>query len=582
MRTTFAQRTISVLGSLGLIAAGILTVSPAASASVSPSAVTFDCSSTAGVIATTFTGQVGDTFTISNSSSNYVCGAPPNSVVSGASILSSSSTETYTILSAGTFEVFHTFTEPITMTVVIGSYEPPPPPATYTVSLNTDGGSCPVSSLSGTSGTWAALPSDCTKPGYTLSGWSTPFGGSNFAPGQPIALTGNNTLTAQWIRNVQVRIEDPAGFCNSSTEVRAGATYTLPTECARPGYQIKEFTSADGSPVPAGASVTINEDTTFFVQWQQLGTVNFQAGSTCSGTQIEAPVDSTVVPEVSCAPNVVLVGWTTSAASNSGQPPVANGENTISVPDFRSAGEGVFVAEGQQDYFPVVFRRPSTPTLSAQLRFDSLGRGTRNVTFRALWKGAPGAKVRVANLRTTAFECEKDKPCTQEVLPFTPGEEFTQATEDSGYFDYTATVLGEGIVEVDGSTRTYSVPSVASQPIRVLPVLPGVVKEVLPALETQGNVITRLGVRVQGEIVGIAPGTDVLMYEETYTEPSTGQPVRQTQLQIRLLRVGPGPFDVTVYSPNDRMRFIFFKLGGKRAPVQSPVCVSDLGWGCEP
>ena len=49
---------------------------------------------------------------------------------------------------------------------------------------------------------WLALPSaaSCSRPGYTLSGWSTGPGGTGtvFTPGQTVQVTSNNTLYAVW------------------------------------------------------------------------------------------------------------------------------------------------------------------------------------------------------------------------------------------------------------------------------------------------------------------------------------------------------------------------------------------------
>lgn len=580
------KRVTTVLASLGLLAGGITVTAPAASAAVSPSSVTFDCSSTAGIPATTFTGQIGDTFTITNTptTTNDACSVPPNSVVSGSSMIADGATETFTITSAGTFAVEDNGANAVTMTVVLSEYNPPtPPPSIYTVSLNADGGSCPISSLRGTSGTWAALPSDCTKSGFTLSGWSTPFGASTFAPGQSIALTGDNTLTAQWTRNAVVRIVDVTGFCNQEIQLPVGSNYQLPTTCSRPGYQVREFTYPDGAPVAPGNSVSITGDTSFFVQWQELGTVIFQSGFGCEGTSVEAPVDSTVKPSISCSPDVQLIGWTTDQLNTQEPAPVANGKNAVTVSDFRSVSDGVQVAPGQQTYWPVVFRQPSTPALGAREQFDSLGRRTNEVRFRVGWTGSKALKARVTNKSgQTVFECERDSSCLQKVPTFDPTDESGRAPLDSGLFDYTATVIGEGIVDVAGEEVIVDVPSAVSQAIRVAPILPTVLPDLATVLRRQPDGRIDVGMRAQGTIVGIAADAPVLWFVAEYERNATGEGYTLVSRVSRLLRTGPGDFDVTVYSPFGRITYFYFKLGGKNAPIQQPICATGGGYGCIP
>jgi hypothetical protein len=69
---------------------------------------------------------------------------------------------------------------------------------TFTLSFNANGGVCSPSSVSATENTWATLlsGSQCTRSGFTLSAWSG--GGSSFAPGAQVFVTGNNGFTAVW------------------------------------------------------------------------------------------------------------------------------------------------------------------------------------------------------------------------------------------------------------------------------------------------------------------------------------------------------------------------------------------------
>jgi DNA-binding beta-propeller fold protein YncE len=73
-------------------------------------------------------------------------------------------------------------------------------PASASLSLDSNGGSCTTSLISGDAGAWVSLPveSACVKNGATLSGWMTRDGKLSFAPGAQVYLTGDNTLIAQW------------------------------------------------------------------------------------------------------------------------------------------------------------------------------------------------------------------------------------------------------------------------------------------------------------------------------------------------------------------------------------------------
>ena len=105
------------------------------------------------------------------------------------------------------------FVQPIEPTPV----EPVTP--TYTLSLNAGPGSCSVSSLSGTAGSWANLPtpSMCSYSGHTLGGWVPSWTTEVFPPGAPVNLTGDNSLTALWATGGATPSATPTPGPSSST-----------------------------------------------------------------------------------------------------------------------------------------------------------------------------------------------------------------------------------------------------------------------------------------------------------------------------------------------------------------------------
>jgi uncharacterized repeat protein (TIGR02543 family) len=95
--------------------------------------------------------------------------------------------------------------------LVVNNSQPPAPtpdsggsvaPVSVTVGLSANGGVGSVPALVGDAGTWTAAPSGAglSRPGFVFTGWNTAADGSGtaFAAGADIALTGNNTLFAQW------------------------------------------------------------------------------------------------------------------------------------------------------------------------------------------------------------------------------------------------------------------------------------------------------------------------------------------------------------------------------------------------
>ena len=89
---------------------------------------------------------------------------------------------------------------------------PPPAPATYSLTISPNGGTCSLASISGPSTSWVRLPSSaqCARAGYELLGWQPAWSTSVLAPGFSVQLTGDNTMVAVWG-------QPPAGETNATT-----------------------------------------------------------------------------------------------------------------------------------------------------------------------------------------------------------------------------------------------------------------------------------------------------------------------------------------------------------------------------
>ena len=175
-----------------VVSAGIVEVGPARAAA-SPSNLDVNCTTgAANAYDQTFTGSVGDTFTLTNLNGSFACVVSAYSGVVTASGLNGSdefqvAPVTFTMVASGSFYLNYNAgrANRSTITVVAVPASAPAsssPGATQTFDLSitpTDGTTCSNTSPSGTSGTWITLPgtNDCTVPptksGATLLGWAT-------------------------------------------------------------------------------------------------------------------------------------------------------------------------------------------------------------------------------------------------------------------------------------------------------------------------------------------------------------------------------------------------------------------------
>ena len=97
-----------------------------------------------------------------------------------------------------------------------------PPIPTYTLTIDPNQGTCSTTSVTGEQNTWINLPgaNTCTRADYEFIGFNTAADGSGrgFAPGDPIFLTGDNTLYAIYSKIV------PAPFICSADLYQVSGT----------------------------------------------------------------------------------------------------------------------------------------------------------------------------------------------------------------------------------------------------------------------------------------------------------------------------------------------------------------------
>ena len=172
-----------------------------ARAAASPSNLDVNCTTgAASAYDQTFTGSVGDTFTLTNLNGSYACVVSSYAGVVTASGLNGSdefqvAPVTFTMVASGSFYLNYNAGRANSSTITVVAVPPPTPassspgapqtfspgaPQTFDLSITpTDRTTCSNTSLTGTSGTWITLPgaNDCTvpptEPGATLLGWAT-------------------------------------------------------------------------------------------------------------------------------------------------------------------------------------------------------------------------------------------------------------------------------------------------------------------------------------------------------------------------------------------------------------------------
>jgi uncharacterized repeat protein (TIGR02543 family) len=164
-----------------------------------------------------------------------------------------------------------TASTPVTgdLTVYAQWQENTPPPAQYTVTFDSHGGTG-VAAVTANAGTAVAKPADPTRAGYTFAGWfSATSGGTQYT--WPHTLTGNVTMNARWtaisyaITYVLNGGTNAAG--NPATYTAESAVVLAAPALAGQGfegwYETAGFTGNAVTTIPAGST----GDKTFYARW---------------------------------------------------------------------------------------------------------------------------------------------------------------------------------------------------------------------------------------------------------------------------------------------------------------------------
>ena len=178
--------------------------------------------------------------------------------------------------------------------------------ATYTVTLNANGGTCTPASITVTYGnTYAMLPTPAERTGYNFDGWWTTkaTGGKQVTASTVCYATGNFTLYARWKEAAThtVTLNANGGTCSTgSITVTYGNTYgMLPTPAERTGYNFDGWwttKSTGGKQVTKDTVCYATGNFTLYARWKEAAThtVTLNAnGGTCATTSITVTYKNT-------------------------------------------------------------------------------------------------------------------------------------------------------------------------------------------------------------------------------------------------------------------------------------------------
>lgn len=164
-------------------------------------------------------------------------------------------------------------------------------PNTYTVILNSNGGSVSTSNISVTyDSTYSSLPTPI-KTGYTFTGWYTALsGGTQVTASTKVTTASSHTLYARYAPNTYIVTLNSNGgsVSTSNISVKFDSTYSsLPTS-TRPGYAFNGWYTAlsGGTQVTASTKVTTASNHTLYAHWTLTDTTPPTCSLRVSGTTI--------------------------------------------------------------------------------------------------------------------------------------------------------------------------------------------------------------------------------------------------------------------------------------------------------
>jgi uncharacterized repeat protein (TIGR02543 family) len=147
----------------------------------------------------------------------------------------------------------------------------------FVVTFDANGGTgTPPAAITTGSGFEITLPDDngLEMSGYTFGGWNTNSSGTgtNYNAGASYTVSGDTTLYARWVYTITFDANDGSGTAPAVITANAGSSITLPDQgsLTRTGYTFGGWntnSSGTGTNYNAGASYTVNNNTTLYARW---------------------------------------------------------------------------------------------------------------------------------------------------------------------------------------------------------------------------------------------------------------------------------------------------------------------------
>ena len=208
-------------------------------------------------------------------------------------------------------------------------------PIYYTVTFDSAGGS-EVESQQVQHGERAITPISPTREGYSFAGWNKPV--------NTTVIIEDTTFTAQWTRNYYTVMFDTVGGSAIESQIIEHGSYAVgPEASTREGYTFIGWS-------PSISNTAITQDTVFTAQWQVIYyTVTFDTvGGTAVNSQQVAYGSYAVIPDPPTRAGYTFYGWSPAVADT---PIVSN---------------TVFIAQWEINYYTVTFDTVGGNTVNSQ------------------------------------------------------------------------------------------------------------------------------------------------------------------------------------------------------------------------